>query len=488
MKRNETILLIDTDPEFHHASKQYLENAGYLLQSAVNAHEGIVKIENGKFDLVLANFYLPEMTGIELFERIRSKPGRGRNILPFIMLLNPTDVAPTTRELLNFGIKLCLKKPFGHGELINIIENVLIQHSVQEAIKNQVQENRLMIERLSLENQQLKSELKQNFHLDNILGTTPAMLEILDKVSKIAKTDVNVFICGENGTGKELVARSIHALSRRNQAAFVTCDCKALPAQLMEMELFGVEPDNSPLLTGPRIGSLNLANLGTLFFDEICELNADLQAKLLRAIQEKQFRPCGSSKIYDIDLRIISASTQVPEKAVSENKLREDLYYRLNVIPIKLPPLRERKADIPLLINHFVKLMHQKNGEHPVRFSPDALRLLKNYHWPGNVRELQNVIERVVSLAGNAMIHPEDLPDHILHNSEMHAFLPAPDLPLKEARKKWMEKFERNYLIELLNRCNGNISEVARVAQSNRMTVYRMIKNYHISTRKYTRK
>lgn len=488
MKRNETILLIDPDREFQHASRPYLGNAGYLLESAFNAREGIVKIENRKFDLVLANFHLPEMNGVELFERIQSKPGRGRNLMPFIMLLNPTDVTPTTRELLHFGIKLCLKKPFGLDELINIIENVLIQHSEQEQIKDQAQESRLMIERLSLENQQLKSELKQNYHLENILGTTPTMLEILDKVSKIAKTDVNVFIYGENGTGKELVARSIHASSRRNQAPFVTCDCKALPAQLMEMELFGVEQETSSLLTGPKIGSLTLANSGTLFFDEICELNSDLQAKLLRTIQEKQFRPCGSSKIFDIDLRIISASTQVPEKAVSDNKLREDLYYRLNVIPIKLPPLRERKADIPLLISHFVKLMNQKNGEHPVRFSPEALRLLKNYHWPGNVRELQNVIERVVSLAGNALIHPEDLPDHILHNSELHAFLPAPDLPLKDARKKWMEKFERNYLIELLNRCNGNISEVARVAQSNRMTVYRMIKNYHISTRKYSRK
>jgi DNA-binding NtrC family response regulator len=488
MRRNKTILLIDTDREFHLSSKQYLENAGFLLQSAYNASEGIGTFEDGKFDLALVNYDLPEMNGLELFKRITAKPGQAHALIPFILMLNPSAEALPTTGLLDAGIKMCLKKPFGHQELINIIENIMIQSSFHDQIKNQVQENKLIIERLSLENQQLKSELKQNYNFENIIGTTPPMLEILDKISKIAKTDVNIFIYGENGTGKELIARSIHAHSRRNQAAFVACDCKALPAQLMEMELFGAEQEASLLMPGPKIGNLNLANHGTLFFDEICELNPDLQAKLLRTIQEKQFRPCSSCKIFEADLRIISASTRVPEKAVSENQLREDLYYRLNVIPIKLPPLRERKADIPLLIGHFIKLMHQKNSEHPVRFSPEALRLLKNYHWPGNVRELQNVIERVVSLAGNALINPEDLPDHILHNSELHSFLPAPDLPLKEARKKWMEKFERNYLIELLNRCNGNISEVARVAQSNRMTVYRMIKNYHISTRKYTRK
>lgn len=487
MRRNKTILLIDVDREFHLFCKQYLENAGYFFQSAYNANEGIEIISNGKVDLVLLNYQLPEMNGISLFRRITSQPEKAYHRIPFILLTH-SDEIPATSQLLETGLNMCLKKPFGAKELINVIENVIINNSIQEQIKQQDRENKLIIERISLENQQLKSQLKQNYEFENIIGTTPAMLEIMDKISKIAKTEANVFIYGENGTGKELLARSIHANSRRNQASFVPCDCRALPAQLLEVELFGVEHETSTLITGPKIGNLNLANHGTLFFDEICELNPDLQAKLLRTIQEKQFRPCGSNKFYDVDVRIISASTHEPEKAVSKNQLREDLYYRLNIIPIKLPPLRERKADIPLLVGHFVKAMNQKNGEHPVRFSSEAIRMLKNYHWPGNVRELQNVIERVVSLSGNSLINTEDLPDHILHNSELHSFMPSPDLPLKEARKRWMEKFERNYLTELLTRCNGNISEVARVAQSNRMTVYRMIKNYHISTRKFTKK
>ncbi|MBN2088035.1 sigma-54-dependent Fis family transcriptional regulator, partial [candidate division KSB1 bacterium] len=349
------------------------------------------------------------------------------------------------------------------------------------------QKNQSLMQRLLIENKRLMSQIQDNFDFKNIISNNPVMLDIFDKIVKIAKTDANIFIYGENGTGKELIARSIHLKSRRNQYAFIPVDCMSLPSQLLEQELFG-QIDESVNKKLSKIGYLQLAQGGTLFMDEITQLSPDSQGKFLQVIQERHFRPLGSSTGVDVDIRIISASTVPPENAVKEKQFREELYYHLNVIPIRIPPLRERKEDIPLLVNHFIKKMGGGNKKNLAKFSPEAMELLQNYRWPGNVRELQNVIERVISLAQNHHIHPEDLPDHILHHSEFQHYVPGPQLSLKEARKKWMEKFERNYLIELLNRSNGNISEVARMAHSNRMTVYRMIKNYNISTKKFIKK
>jgi len=489
MGQNKTILLIDDDRDIHIICKKYVEGAGYFFQSAFTGREGLEKITNGNVDLVLLDYRMPDMNGIEIFKEFKTNSMYEKySNLPFIMLTVIPEDSVSPEELLSMGFCLFLKKPFGYPELINVIENIFINNEIHKKYIRQVQEDKRIVKRLKLENDQLRSQIQETYNFENIIGSTPTMLEIFDKIMKIAKTDANVFIYGESGTGKELIARSIHVYSRRKDHAFIAVDCMALPLYLLENELFGIEEDADAGSDTSKKGSFLLADKGTLFFDEICELNADLQAKLLRVIQEKQFLSKKTNRPIAVDFRIISASVHDPESAVSENRLREDLYYRLNVIPIKLPPLRERKADIPLLVNHFLKKLNHPEDRNQIKFSPEAMRLLKGYHWPGNVRELQNVVERVISLASNNNIHAEDLPEHILHNSEIHSFLPTPDMPLKDARKKWMEKFERNYLIELLSRCNGNISEVARVAQSNRMTVYRMIKNYNISTKKFSKK
>jgi DNA-binding NtrC family response regulator len=486
---DKTILLIDDDQDIHRIGKKYIEGTGCHFLSAFSGHEGLEKILNSKIDLILLDYSLPDMNGIEVFKTFKfTEKYEKFSPIPVIILAAISEDFAAQKEMLELGADFYLRKPFGYHELINIMENIFIQNEIKLKQEQPDQKNQLYIQRLLVENQRLTSQIQDYFDFKNIISNNSVMLDIFDKILKIAKTDANIFIYGENGTGKELIARSIHLKSRRNQYAFIPVDCMSLPAHLLEHELFGQMDECGKGNKSARLGFLQLANNGTLFMDEITQLSADSQGKFLQAIQEKRFRPLGSSKMVDMDVRIISTSTIPPENAVNEKHFREELYYHLNVIPLKIPSLRERKEDIPLLVNYFIKKISGAQKKNMVKFSPEAMQLLQNYRWPGNVRELQNVIERVISLARNNHIHPEDLPDHIVNQSEFPQYVPGPQLSLKDARKKWMEKFERNYLIELLSRCNGNISEVARIAHSNRMTVYRMIKNYNISTKKFIRK
>jgi DNA-binding NtrC family response regulator len=489
MEHSKTILLIDDDRDIHIICKKYVEGAGYNFQSALTGAEGLEKLLTHSIDLILLDYMLPDLNGLEVFKELKfNKKFEQVNQIPVIMLTVIAEDASQQQTLLNMGVQLYLKKPYGFPELMNIIENIFIHNTLQIRTGLNTLQQQQLLEQIKSENEYLKLQLQKTNGLENIITSNPAMLNILDKIDKIARTDTNVFISGESGTGKELIARVIHQKSRRQQAAFIAIDCEALPPAVLETELLGIEENNHLGNQIAKVGYLQLAHKGTLFFDEICKMNPDLQSKLLRIIQEKKFRPVGSSKLLDVNLRIISAATCDPATAVQENQLREDLYYRLHVIPIKLPPLRERKEDLPFLVQHFIHNFCHVNGRPRLKFTPESMQILKNYQWPGNVRELQNVVERVISLANTEVIHPEDLPEHILNHSEFQAFLPAPEMSLKEARKNWMEKFERNYLIELLTRCNGNISEVARLAQSNRMTVYRMIKTYRIATNKFMKK
>lgn len=333
----------------------------------------------------------------------------------------------------------------------------------------------------------LRSEMRQVYGFDNIVGTAPPMIKIFEKILKVAKTHANVLIYGESGTGKELIARSIHANSKRRNFAFVPVDCVSIPQNLLESEFFGHERGSFTGAYSTKRGLLEIAHRGTFFLDEICELGLDLQAKLLRVLQERQFRRIGGKDLIKVNIRIISATNRNPEEAVKESLLREDLYYRLNVVPILLPPLRERREDISLLAKHFVNQFCKSNEMEVMEISKEAMRYLESYHWPGNVRELQNVIERVVSLASGKTIVPEDLPDAILQEGKLKlSFLPA-GLPFKEARAKWVAKFERQFLMDLLSKCKGNISQVARIAKVNRMTIYRMMKNHGISAKDFIR-
>lgn len=312
---------------------------------------------------------------------------------------------------------------------------------------------------------------------DSIVGRSIPMRKVFEMIEKVAKTEANILILGESGTGKELVARSIHSHSNRRDKPFVPVDCGALPESLLESELFGYEKGAFTGALTQRPGIFEFANYGTLFFDEVSNFSLSLQAKLLRVLQERQFRRVGGRKLIGADIRIISASNQDLKKAVEEGKFREDLYYRLNVISIILPPLKERKGDIPLLAKYYLKKYSRLNHRTIKGISKDAMRFLEEYSWPGNVRELQNVIERAVSLTENEIIQPEDLPTSIRKN---RTFSPIPGhFSFKETKRRWVDEFEKEYLKDLLKRTDGNITRAAKEAGLNRKTIYRLLKKHN---------
>jgi DNA-binding NtrC family response regulator len=474
------VLLIDDDINMHDLCRHYLEKAGYELLSAHSGMQGLELIRQGTVDLVLLDFMMPDRDGYAVFKEVTTSDDyrHVRNV-PVVMLTAFSE-HNKKHDLMEMGLKMHLDKPFGGQELINIIENVFVTGNVQARVREHEQER---LEKVNQENLLLRSLLRDTYTFDNIVGTNSKMKEIFEKVMKVARTEANIMIYGESGTGKELIARSIHAHSHRDKGPFVPVDCVALPGNLLESELFGYEKGAFTGAYTSKRGLLEQAHDGTFFLDEISELNLDLQAKLLRVLQERQFRHLGGKHLINVDIRVISATNRDPLVAVKEKLLRHDLYYRLNVIPIYLPPLRERRDDIPLLADFFLRKFCGANKRPSMRFSDEAINLLTRYSWPGNVRELQNVVERVVSLVYSRIIRAEDLPE-FLQEEEPAAGAPVShELTLREARQRWMETFEKKYLVELLNRYNGNISRVARKAGVHRMTIYRMIKQYNITIR-----
>jgi two-component system response regulator AtoC len=481
-KSKRRILLIDDDLNMHDLCRHYLEKAGYEFLSAHSGGHGLELIRQGAIDLVLLDFMMPEKDGYAVFKELTTGDEfRHVRQVPVVMLTAYADHSKK-HDLIEMGLKMHLNKPFGGQELINIIENVFVTSRVQARFRERERDR---LEKVSQENLMLRTLLRDTYTFDNIVGTNRQMKEIFEKVMKVARTDANIMIYGESGTGKELIARSIHAHSHRTKGPFVPVDCVALPGNLLESELFGYEKGAFTGATASKRGLLELANEGTFFLDEICELNLDLQAKLLRVLQERQFRHLGGKDLVTVDIRVISATNRDPLEAVKEKQLRHDLYYRLNVIPIYLPPLRERRDDIPLLAEFFLRKFCRENKRQSMRFSDEATSCLVRYSWPGNVRELQNVVERVVSLVYGRTIRVDDLPEYLLEdkNSVDEGSQDLNELTLREARQHWMETFEKKYLIELLKRYNGNISRVARKAGVHRMTIYRMLKQYNITIR-----
>jgi DNA-binding NtrC family response regulator len=479
-RQRKTILLIDDDQDMHTICRRYVENAGYNFISAYDGKQGLELIRQGSADLVLLDFMMPEKDGHAVYKELVTleKFSHVRHV-PVIMLSVLAERIPKKDELLSLGISLYLSKPFGYKELVNVIENVFVTAKMQEEQRARTEQE---VKRIERENFNLRSQIRQAFGQENIVGVNPVMRAVFEKVMKVAPSDANILIHGESGTGKELIARSIHAHSRRAKGPFVAVDCVALPSTLMESELFGYQRGAFTGALHNKIGLFEMAHEGTFFLDEICELHPDLQAKLLRVLQERQFRQLGGKKLVDVDIRVISATNRDPRAAVKEGSLRHDLYYRLNVIPIYLVPLRERREDIPPLANFFLRKFCAQNSRPLMRLSSAAIDLLLQYDWPGNVRELQNIMERMVSLGNSDVIQPGDLPDFIHEkNAGPESSVDLTNITLREARQRWTEKFERKYLTDLLAKYNGNISQVARFAGVNRMTIYRLLKQYDIS-------
>lgn len=484
-----TILLIDDDHDMHALCRHYLEKAGYRFVSAFEGAQGLEIVRRDVIDLILLDLMLPDKDGCTIYQELVTHPEfKHVRRVPVIALTAVADYQSRKQELLDAGVSMYLEKPFGSRELLKVIENVLLATQLRERKSAPEHTNGEDLRRVMEENRMLRTQIQERLSCDKLVSSSPRMHEVVERLTKVAKSEASVFIHGEKGTGKEFLARCIHANSSRAAGPFVATDCNALPSHLLEHELWGYEKDAFAGALHLRRGLLELAEGGTLFLDEITELDLDLQTKLLRVLHDRQFHRLGGKYSLNADFRVISASVRDPLSAVKDKTLRHDLFYRLNVIPIFLPPLRERAEDLPVLARLFLQDFAQAHEREPLDLSPEALEKLASYAWPGNVRELQQVLESLAARQHGAFIAAEDLPEHL------RATTAATELPfrveslrndriisLREARQKWVEQFERKYLIDLLNQYNGNISRVARRAGVHRMTIYRMLKNYDIT-------
>ncbi len=440
------ILLVDDEADMLENCSRLLRSMDYSPLTASNGKEALQRIEEESPVLVLSDMKMPKMGGIELINQVKDRwPG-----LP-VILFTAFGSIESAVEAIKEGAFDYLPKPFTADQL---------RHSIQRALE---------AVRLARENRALKDQLHGQFKFDNIIGKSKGIRKVIGTIKKIASNNSNVLIFGESGSGKELIARSVHANSRRSNKPFVPLDCAALPESLMEAELFGHEKGSFTGAHASREGIFETANTGTLFLDEIGELGMELQVKLLRVLQERRIRKVGGRKEIAVDVRVITATNMNLKEAIKERKFREELYYRLNVISIEIPPLRERIEDIPLLCDSFLKGFFESN-ELPFKpISKRAMERLKAYHWPGNIRELQNCLERAASLAEGESIGPEDLSESISQPDWM-------ELEYSEAKKNCLESFQKKYMENLLKRCDGKMSRASELSGMPRMTVYRIMK------------
>lgn len=391
---NEKILLIEDEKPLCLTISRILTKAGYWVESCYTGEEGIEKMNSSRFDLVLTDLRLPGSSGLDILREVKQvSPDTA------VFLMTSFSTVDTVVEALREGAKDYISKPFDHNELLRRIDITL---------------NHL---RLSRENRLLKKELEQKSEFGNIIGETKQMADIFTMIRKVSNTESNVLILGESGTGKELIARAIHSASKIKDRPFVPINCSALPDGLLETELFGHVKGAFTGAIATKIGLFEEARDGTLFLDEIGEISPHIQVKLLRAIQEKEIKPVGGNKYIKVHARIISATNKELKAEIQNETFREDLYYRINVIQIKIPPLRERKEDINALCRHFINRYCKQIGKKIRTLHPKCLEYLEKYQWPGNVRELENVIERAVILEESDILTPESLPDELVHFS-----------------------------------------------------------------------
>ena len=393
------ILVIDDEVEIRESLELLLEMEGYEVGLAHNGTEGERKFEQRVWDLILLDLMMPDKSGMEVLHYIRE---RDRHTPVFMITAFGTVEAAV--KAVKLGANDYLSKPWDNDKLL--IE-------IGRAISGQ---------RLVDENTQLKRALKERYSFPNIVGKSDRMLRVLDLVSQVAASRSTILVTGETGTGKELIAKAIHANSPRVDHAFVPVNSGSLPSDLLESTLFGHVRGAFTSAIHNKKGAFEVANKGTIFFDEVGTIGPETQAKLLRVIQEKEFTPLGSNEVVKVDVRILAATNADLRKMVDERKFREDLYYRLNVININLPPLRDRREDVPLLVQHFLDKFSRENekflepgGHSTLHFEPEAMQLMLDHSWPGNVRELENVVERAVVLASTQIIPVDVLPDYLLH-------------------------------------------------------------------------
>jgi DNA-binding NtrC family response regulator len=455
----ETILVVEDKESMAAMLKETLESAGFKVLQARDAEKGIRYLKDGKIDLVLTDLKLPGKTGIDVL-----KASREENHLRPVIVMTAFGSVEAAVAAMKEGAFDFITKPFDTDHLIILIKR---------ALENQ---------RLVTENILLREEVSSRFGLPRIIGKSRQIVDVAQIVQKVAPTKTTVLILGESGTGKELFARAIHQLSSRKNYPFVPINCAAIPKTLLESELFGHEKGSFTGAEARKLGKFELADKGTIFLDEIGDMDFLLQAKLLRAIEEGEVERVGAIKPIKLDVRIVAASNKDLEKAVEEKKFREDLFYRLNVFPVRVPPLRERKEDIPLLVEYFIKIYCNEMKTPIKSVSQEALNLLMGYHWKGNVRELENTIERAVILCDSDVITP----DHFIFSTG----IPSKDVPsvspangtLESVAKEALRVAETKRIISALHQTRGNKSRAAEILQVSYKTLLTKIKEYQIES------
>jgi two-component system NtrC family response regulator len=450
------LLVVDDEAHQREMLSGILHRAGYAVETVATAAEALGALETGRFDLLLTDQKMPGMDGLTLLERVQAlEPG-----LPVILMTAYGSVSEAVAAMQK-GAADYLTKPFEREELLLVLEKALRQQRLEEEVAA------------------LRGVLKERYRLDNLIGTSPAMQEIFSMIERIAHTDVPVLIRGESGTGKELVARAIHARSRRAAGPFVALNCAAVPETLLESEFFGHERGAFTGATRSHPGRFEQASGGTLFLDEIGAMRIDLQAKLLRAIQEKEIQRLGSTGSTPVDVRILAATGENLEQAIRGKTFREDLFYRLNVVPLHLPPLRERGEDIPLLVHYFVSAASARFGREAITISPEVMDRLQVHAWLGNVRELENCIERMVLLSKGPRLTLADLPPDLRKGPEASAGAGgAFELPPGGVR---LPELERHLIVQALARCRGSLGPASRLLGISYKTLQYRIQKFEIA-------
>ena len=455
------ILIIDDEVAIRESLDTMLTLEGFSVTMASDGAAGMELLSRNQYDLLLLDLALPGESGLDLLPRIVEMHPQ----LPVIMI-TAFGTMGNVVDAIRAGAENFVQKPWDNEKLLADIRTAIARHKAEE------------------ENVQLKRTLKQRYSFANIVGKSELMLRLFDLIAQVAPSRSTVLLQGESGTGKELFAKAIHANSPRRDRPFVPVNTGAVPSELLESTLFGHVKGAFTSAIASKKGLFEVANGGTLFLDEIGTMSMDMQAKILRALQDRRFMHVGGVQEIQVDVRIIAATNVNLQEAVRSGRFREDLFYRLNVINLELPPLRSRREDIPLLANHFLKLYAEENGMEERTLSPEALRILMDYEWPGNVRELENAMERGVVLSTSKAITPDLLPAQLTGNSYSAALLEQrPDASLFDL----MEDIERRIISDRLERCHWNQTEAAEFFRIPLSTLNQKIKRLNIEIRKRSR-
>ncbi len=454
-----SIVVIDDEPDMCTVLTKSLNIEGYHVTSFTNPLKALDYIQKYKPDVVLTDIRMDELNGMEVLKRIKEQD---QTIA--VVMITAFGTIENAIEAMKRGAFHYLRKPFKRNEVIAVVEKAI------------------EFKRLGEENISFTEHLSHLYKDVQIIGDSEAMQRIKSLINKIAQTDSSVLIYGESGTGKELVAKAIHNASPRVNKRFVAINCASIPETLIESELFGYEKGAFTGAVKMKMGLIEVANSGTLFLDEIGDLPTNLQAKILRVLQEREIQRIGGIKQIPVDIRLLAATNRDLKTEMEQGNFRRDLFYRLNVINIKIPPLRERPEDIPALVEFFLKKYARSPNAPFPSFSGDAMEALKQYHWNGNVRELENIIERLMVLVDKDVIEVEDLPPDIAGQARLEPGGDAFDY--RSAR----DHFERQYLIDLLERCEGNVSAAARIAGLSRRNLYDKIERFGINADEHKKK